>query len=114
MAFSVTCALNKKHVTFNFMLKFHGATNVYLAALSRYLSVCFFLKLWIFSGRDECITVTGAVGTHNSSPSLFKTDMNFSRPSIPFESKVLRITGPCAEHHQFLEARCFQGPRPVR
>lgn len=81
---------------FNIMLKFHVADNVYLAAFSRYVSACF-LKLWMFSGGDNCITVTVAVGTRNSFPFLFKKNINFSRPSIAFESKVLRISGLCEE-----------------
>lgn len=70
---------------------------MYLAAFSRCISACFFLILWMFSGEDNCITVTAAVGTCNTSPSLFKKVISFSRPSTAFESNALQITGPHEE-----------------
>lgn len=80
-----------------FVLKFRVTTVVHCAGPSRCASACFFLKLWLFSSEDYCITVTVALGIHKSSSSLFKKDTNFSRLSIPLESKTFCIAGPCEE-----------------
>lgn len=65
------------------MLKFCVTTVACCAALSRCAFACFFLKLWLFSSEDDCITLTVALGIHKSSPFLLRKTLIFPGPPFP-------------------------------